>query len=65
MKNTGEIIKYLRKSKKLSQERLSNLIGCTREFISQIERNKCNLPDYLILSFSNILTYFYWINKNS
>lgn len=57
MKNTGEIIKYLRKSKNLSQEQLSDLIGCTREFISQIERNKCNLPDYLVLPLSNILTH--------
>lgn len=57
MKNIGEIIKYLRKSKKLSQEDLSELVGCSREFISQIERNKCNLPDYLILPLSKFLSH--------
>ncbi len=55
MKKLGSIIAVLRKNKKLSQEQLSNLLGCTREFISQIERNKCNLPSYHILPLSNIL----------
>ncbi len=57
MKNIGEIIRFLRKSKNLSQEQLSDLIGCTREFISQLERGKCNVPDYLVLPLSNFLNY--------
>lgn len=57
MKNIGEIIRFLRKSKNLSQENLSDLVGCSREFISQVERNKCNLPDYLLLPLSNFLTF--------
>ncbi len=57
MKNIGQVISYLRKSKKLSQEELSELLGCSREFISQIERNKRNIPEYFILPLSKFLSY--------
>ena len=33
-------IRYLRQSKKLSQEKLAELLNCSREFISRVENNK-------------------------
>ncbi len=57
MKHIGVIISYLRKSSNLTQQELAEKVGCTREFISQIERNLCNLPQYSMLSFSKHLNY--------
>ncbi len=55
--NTGEIIRYLRNNKKYTQKELADKLGCTREFISQLERNKCSVPKYYILPLSKFLNH--------
>lgn len=57
MKKIGSAIRFLRKSNNLSQEQLASLVYCTREFISQIERDKRKLPQHLIVFFSNALNH--------
>ncbi len=44
LKKLGQNIRSLRKSKKLSQEKLAELIGKSRNYIGMIERAECNVP---------------------
>lgn len=45
MKEFGSLISKLRKEKKISQEELASMIGCTKQTISNYERNT-RTPDY-------------------
>lgn len=45
MKDFGSLISKLRKEKKISQEELATMIGCTKQTISNYERNT-RKPDY-------------------
>ena len=44
LKNLGINIKYLRKSRKISQERLAELIHKSRNYVGMIERAEVNTP---------------------
>ena len=44
LKKIGQNIKNARKSKKLSQEKLAELIGVSRNYIGMIERAEVNVP---------------------
>ena len=45
MKDLGSLISKLRKEKRISQEELASLLGCTKQTISNYERN-ARRPDY-------------------
>ena len=44
LKKLGQNIKNVRRSKKLSQEKLAELIGKSRNYIGMIERAEVNTP---------------------
>jgi len=44
LQNIGKNIKNLRKGKSLSQEKLGELIGLSRNYIGMIERAESNIP---------------------
>ena len=44
LKKLGKCIKFERKNKNLSQEKLAELIGKTRNYVGMIERAEINIP---------------------
>jgi len=48
-RNICQNIKYIRKSKKLSQERLAEMLGVSRNYIGMIERAEVNIPTKTLL----------------
>lgn len=44
LKKIGKNIKAIRKSKNLSQEKLAELVGVSRNYIGMIERAEINTP---------------------
>lgn len=55
LKKIGQNIKNARKMRKLSQEKLAELIGRSRNYIGMIERAECNAPVKTIIEISNAL----------
>lgn len=55
LKKIGQNIKNARKMRKLSQEKLAELIGKSRNYIGMIERAECNTPVKTIIEISNAL----------
>lgn len=54
-KRLGKNIKYIRKSKGLSQEKLAELIGKSRNYIGLAERAEVNIPVSVIFDFAKAL----------
>lgn len=48
--NLGERLKIARKSKGLTQDRLAKKIGTSRGVITNIEHNKIEMPQHLIIN---------------
>jgi len=44
LKNIGKIIKDLRKEQNLSQEKLAEKVGISRNYMGMIERAEVNIP---------------------
>ena len=55
LKKIGQNIKNARKSKKLSQEKLAELIGVSRNYIGMIERAEVNTPTKTLIQIALIL----------
>ena len=55
LKNLGQNIKNTRKSKKLSQEKLAELIGVSRNYIGMIERAEVNVPSKTLIEIAHVL----------
>ena len=55
LKKLGKNIKYIRKSKGLSQEKLGELIDKTRNYIGMIERAEINVPTGTIFDIAKAL----------
>ena len=51
----GKNIKDIRKSKKLSQEKLAELVGKSRNYIGMIERGETNIPTITLLEIAKAL----------
>ncbi len=49
LKEIGKNIRSVRKSKNLSQEKLSELVGVSRNYIGMIERAEINVPTKTLL----------------
>ncbi|MDO5437044.1 MAG: helix-turn-helix transcriptional regulator [bacterium] len=47
-------VRVMRKKAKFSQEKLAELLGCSREFISRVENNKEKLSLRMVLKLSFI-----------
>ena len=63
LKKLGNNIKYLRKGKKISQEKLAELIKKSRNYVGMIERAEVNTPVDTLFDISkalneNILEFF-------
>ena len=54
-KRLGKNIKHIRKSKGLSQEKLAELIGKSRNYIGLAERAEVNIPVSVIFDFAKAL----------
>ena len=54
-KKLGKNIKHIRKSKGLSQEKLAELIGKSRNYIGLVERAEVNIPVSVIFDFAKAL----------
>ena len=55
LKKLGLNIKFERKNKKLSQEKLAELIGKTRNYVGMIERAEINIPVSVLFDISRVL----------
>lgn len=55
LKKLGRNIKFLRKSKNLSQEKLAELINRSRNYIGMIERAEVNTPVDTLFDISKAL----------
>lgn len=55
LKKIGQNIKYVRKSQKLSQEKLAERIGVSRNYIGMIERAEVNIPTKTLLEIAMAL----------
>lgn len=53
--NTGDLVRFLRKRKKLSQLKFAELIPVQEQFISQIERGCSGIPKVHLEAFSKHL----------
>lgn len=54
-KKLGKNIKYARKNKNLSQEKLAELIKKTRNYVGMIERAEINIPTSVIFDIAKAL----------
>ncbi len=54
-KNIGKNIKFLRKEENLSQERLAEKIGVSRNYIGMIERAEANAPVFTLYKIAKAL----------
>ncbi len=55
LKKLGKNIKSLRLSKKISQEKLAEMLGVSRNFIGMIERAEVNTPVATLYKIAKIL----------
>lgn len=55
LKKIGFNIKKVRKQKGLSQERLAELVGKSRNYIGMIERGESNIPTGTLIDISTAL----------
>ncbi len=55
LKKLGKNIRYIRKSKNLSQEKLAELIKKTRNYVGMIERAEINIPASVIFDIAKAL----------
>lgn len=55
LKKIGQNIKYVRKSQRLSQEKLAERIGVSRNYIGMIERAEVNIPTKTLLEIAMAL----------
>lgn len=55
LKKLGKCIKFERKNKNLSQEKLAELIGKTRNYIGMVERAKINVPNSVLFDIAKAL----------
>ena len=55
LKNVGKNIKYKRKEKNLSQEKLAEKIGISRNYLGMIERAEVNVPMLTFYSIAKAL----------
>ena len=55
LKKLGKNIRYVRKSKNLSQEKLAELIKKTRNYVGMVERAEINIPVGALYDFSKAL----------
>lgn len=55
LKNIGKIIKSLRKEQGLSQEKLAEKIGISRNYMGMIERAEVNIPILTLHKIADIL----------
>lgn len=55
LKNIGKNIKELRKEHNLSQEKLAEKIGISRNYMGMIERAEVNIPILTMYKISNVL----------
>ncbi len=65
MQSLGEIISIIRKEKNIKQETLALELNCSRQFISQMEIGKKNVPDYFLIPLSKILNYDFVSLRNN
>lgn len=54
-KKLGKKIREIRKSKGLSQEKLAEFIGKTRNYVGMVERAEINLPSSVLFDFAKAL----------
>ena len=55
LKKLGKNIKYFRKNKGLSQEKLAELIKKTRNYVGMVERAEVNVPVSVLFDFAKAL----------
>jgi len=55
LKNIGKIIKDLRKEQNLSQEKLAEKVGISRNYMGMIERAEVNIPVLTLYKLAKIL----------
>lgn len=55
LKKLGKNIKYIRKNKGLSQEKLAELIQKTRNYVGMVERAEINVPVSVLFDFADAL----------
>jgi len=55
LKNIGKNIKFMRKEKNLSQEKLAEKIGVSRNYIGMIERAETNTPVLTLYKIAKVL----------
>ena len=55
LKKLGKCIKFERKNKNLSQEKLAELIGKTRNYVGMIERAEINIPVSVLFDIAKAL----------
>lgn len=56
LKNLGKNIRKARKSRDLSQEKLAELVGKSRNYIGMVERAELNLPVDMVFVFARVLS---------
>lgn len=55
LKKLGKNIRHLRKSKRLSQEKLAELINRSRNYVGMIERAEVNTPVDTLFTIAKVL----------
>ncbi|MCM1338647.1 MAG: helix-turn-helix domain-containing protein [Muribaculaceae bacterium] len=55
LKKLGKNIQTIRKSKNLSQERLAEIVGKSRNYIGMIERGESNVPTKTLFEIADAL----------
>lgn len=55
LKKVGKNIKLVRKSEKISQEKLAEKIGVSRNYIGMIERGEINVPTKTLIILAKAL----------
>ncbi len=55
LRKLGKNIRYIRKNKGLSQEKLAELVNKTRNYIGMIERAEINMPASVLYDLSKAL----------
>jgi len=50
LKMIGKNIRDIRKSKKISQEKLAELIGKSRNYVGMVERAEINVPTSMLIT---------------
>ena len=55
LKKLGQNIRFARKNKKFSQEKVAELMGVSRNYIGMIERAEVNVPTRTLLQLAAIL----------